>query len=171
MSSIPSLSEAVLARECLQRLGDKGSILAQATHALELISRTDGLGEVLRDFARQTSGQLRDLMNAARRVVQGTPDADDMEILRQSHLMLKTAGKVLEMAPVAMQRNKANEVGDKETMPRADIVKIEHQFRQSPDVQRLLASEDAGQLMAAQIMTPGGSLVENKGVAALTDAG
>jgi hypothetical protein len=169
MNSPQSLNEASLARECLQRLGEEGGVLAHASHVLELISHTDGLGEVLRDFARQTSAQLRDLIGAAKRVTMGTIDGDDIEILRQSHLVLKTAAKVLDMAPVAMQRNKADAIGEKEKMPRAEVARSADSFLQSPDVQRLLASEDAGHLLAAQLSTPASPLADAARLAELGD--
>jgi len=148
--SQPVLNEVALARECLQRLGEKNSVLHRTAHVLELVAHSSvGLGEVLQDFAHQAWGQLRNVIRAAQNNAHAENTPDDMEVLHNIHLILKTAKNVLDQTPVAMLRNKAETIGEKEKLSRADIAQVAHAFMDSPDIARLLASENSGLALVA----------------------
>jgi hypothetical protein len=143
------LSEASMARECLKHLGDEKSVLHRAAHALEVVAHSSvGLGEVLQDYANQSWSQLCEVIRAAQNGACGVATPDDIEILQNVHLIIKSAKTVLESTPAAMQRNKAESIGK---LSRADLVEITHAFVHSSDIAMLLASEDSGQALASLV--------------------
>jgi len=151
MIEMQPLNEAALAREQLRRMSDEKNSLHRVAHVLELVARSSvGLGEVLQDYARQTSTQLQEFLQAADRVAKGLPSRpDDQQALQNAHLILKAAKAVLQMMPAAMLRNKAQTIGEKEKLSHADITEVLDDFLHSPDIACLLAREDSGQALAS----------------------
>ena len=142
-------------RECLQRLCGEESILHRVSHLLDIIeSSGTGLGEVLQDYARQAKAQLRELLYVSRHVADGNDaQANDVEKLENIHFTLKSVQSVLEMTPVAMQRNKADTLGEKVRVSSADIKQTADSFHKSPDIAQLLAQEDSGRIFAPLMQT------------------
>lgn len=154
MIDVQPLSEASLARECLRRLSDKKSVLHRAMPVLDLIARGSvGLGEVLQDYARQSGAQLQELIRVAGDVARGTDagSPDDRQVLENIHYTLKAVKAVLDMTPQAMKRNKSPALGEKEKLTGAELHELAADYIRSPDVARLLASEDSGHALAALI--------------------
>src|SRR5262249_30211373 len=119
-----SLSEAALARECLQHLGEEKSVLHRAAHVLELVAHSSvGLGQVLQDYAHEGGGQLREVIRAAQSSSREMHSPDDIEVLQNVQAVLKSTKTILDMTPAAMQRNKADALGE-EKASRADIMQI-----------------------------------------------
>jgi hypothetical protein len=138
------LSEVTLAKECLRYLGEDKSVLHRAAHVLQLVAHSSvGLGEVLQDYAHQAWGQLREVIQASRNAADGTQTLEDLDVLRNVHLVLKSTKTILDMTPAAMQRNKADALGE-EKFSRADIAQVAHDFMYSPQVAQVLAAEDFG---------------------------
>ncbi len=153
MIEVQPLNESSLARECLRRISDEKSALHSVEHVLELITRSSvGLGEVLQDYARQACCQLRDVIRVARNVIHGDAgQSEDAQVLGNIHFTLKAVKSVLDMTPTAMLRNKAEAIGEKEKLSRADISQASDIFMRSPDVVRLLAAEDSGHMLATLV--------------------
>lgn len=147
MQQTDHLSESALACEALKRLSEDRSILYRAAQVLELVAHSGvGLGEVLQDYAHQAAGQVKSVMHAGRNLEAGI-GPEDAEAVENIPLVLKAVKSVLEMTPGAMQRNKAESLGEKEKLSRAAVAALMHDFVHSFDVARLLA-ENAGQLLA-----------------------
>jgi len=154
MTHDAKLNEVTLAKECLQHLGEDKSVLHRAAHVLELVAHSSvGLGEVLQDFAHQAWGQLHEVIRAAKNGANGMLTGEDIEILYNVHMIVKSAKTILERTPAAMQQNKAETLGEKEKLTRADIVQVADAFANSPDIARLLASEDSGHLLVSLLAT------------------
>jgi len=148
MNHEPALNEITLAQECLRHLGEDKSVLHRAAHVLQIVAHSSvGLGEVLQDYAHQAWGQLHDVIRAARNAASGQHTGEDIDILQNTHMAMKSVKTVLEMTPAAMLRNKADSIGDKEKLSRSQISEVTFAFMHSPDVERLLASEDSGRML------------------------
>lgn len=148
MTQEQKLSEAALTRETLKRLSEPKSMLHRAAEVLDRVAHNSvGLGEVLQDYAHQAGGQLRGVLRAGANLAAEKLQPEDTEALENIHFILKAVKSVLEMTPAAMQRNKADALGDKHPFTRADIAAITHDFLHSSDIARLLA-EDAGRLFS-----------------------
>jgi hypothetical protein len=147
MTEVQTLNEATLASEALKRLGDEKSVLRPVAGVLELVAHSSvGLGEVLQDYAQQSSAQLAGILRAAENASCGTLSQDDVTALMNINFVLKSVKSVLQLTPQAMQRNKADALGEKEKLTRADITAIAHAFLHSPEIARLLAAEDSGHM-------------------------
>jgi hypothetical protein len=153
MIEMQPLNETALAREQLSRMSDGKSVIHKVAHVLDLIARSSvGLGEVLQDYARQACSQLHDFLGAADRIAHSAPSQpDDREALQNVHFTLKAIQAVLQRMPAAMLRNKAESIGDKERLSRADIAELTDAFLRSPDVARLLATENSGHALASLV--------------------
>lgn len=133
---------------CFAKLSEPLSAFDRAMHIMESLAGSGvGLGEVLRDYAEQTLTQMSDLYEAAGRFTKGMADAEDIETLKAAYVVLSSAATVLDMTPAAMQRNNAQALGLKEKVSREEIVRIARAFKQAPEVQGLLQSEDAAAQM------------------------
>lgn len=127
----------------LARLAEYDAAFDRARHVMEILASNGlGLGEVLRDYAEQTASQMQELMQAAEHLRADHVDAHNVAVLQSTYTVLSSAATVLDMTPAAMQRNRADVVGDKEKVSREEIVRIARAFRHAPEVQTLLASEE-----------------------------
>lgn len=124
----------------LKSICNPKGVLLETAGLLERISRQGvGIGEVLQDYARQSSGQLQSAIAAAKHILDGKAAPDEIENLRKLPQVVKTVGTVLEMTPAAMLRNKADCIGEKDKIMRSDIVQACKHFAQSPEVLHILS--------------------------------
>ena len=129
MIEVQPLTETALTREALKRLCNEKSVLHRAEHVLELVAHSSvGLGEVLQDYANQTSRQLHSFIRAGQNVASGYGLKGDAEALGDVHFLLKTVRSVLEKTPAAMQRNKAETLCEKENIGRTEIIRTTHEI-------------------------------------------
>ena len=152
MIEMQPLTETALARDVLKRLSDPSHILTRAARVLKVVAHSSvGLGGVLQDYAAQSCGQLQEVIEASSRVSHDMAMPSDKDTLRNIHFILKSARAILERVPAGMSRNKADCLGDKKKLSRADITEITHALLSSPDVAPLLADEKAGEAFVALV--------------------
>lgn len=119
-------------------------VLSKVLHVLEVIANSKtGIGEVMQDYARQNSLQIKEIIRAKHRLLDGTPGDEDMEILDHAGDVLKMVGRFLELIPSAMKRNNAATIGGKEKITAKDIKRISDMFVNSPETRDFLADEAA----------------------------
>jgi hypothetical protein len=136
--TFPLVDKAALVEECLGHLGTDKNVIPRATHVLELVAHSSvGLGEVLQDYAHQAWDELRHVISAAQHKANGTQSVDDTNMLENAQMILKTVRTVLEMTPIAMQRNKAETIGE-EKLSMQDIAQVANAFAHAPYIEPLL---------------------------------
>jgi hypothetical protein len=166
MTSQTALTETALAQECLRHLGEDKNVLHRAAHVLEMVAHSSvGLGEVLQDFAHQAWSQLHEVIRASRNAANGLQSGEDIAVLANAHMILKSVKVVLERTPAAMLHNKAESLGitGKEKISREDVMRITHEFSHSPDIERLLASEDSGRMLVSLLPQGNGEVLAGPG--------
>jgi hypothetical protein len=115
-------------------LSAENAALARATSLLSLIARSGtGLGEVLRDYASQTSRELLQLNECL------SGENDNPEFLARAPEILRAAATVMGMTPAAMRRNHATAIGD--DISADEVADIAQSFALDPEIIRLLAAE------------------------------
>jgi hypothetical protein len=143
------LNDVLSAREALKHISHSSGLFRRTAEVLNLVAHSStGLGEVLQDYAHQACSQLEGVIRAAENRMQNHPQPDDTEALQNIYFTLKAVKSVLEMTPAAMERNKAETLGEKGKLTRSDIAALAETFLQSPDVIQFLASEDSGLALA-----------------------
>ena len=154
MTASTTLNETAFAQDCLRHLGEDKNVLHRAAHVLEMVAHSSvGLGEVLQDFAHQAWAQLHEVIRASRNAAAGIHTREDMEVLSNAHMIMKSVKVVLERTPAAMLHNKAESLGmtGKEKISREDVSRIANEFSHAPDIERLLLSEDSGRMLVSAL--------------------
>jgi hypothetical protein len=138
---------AELYKECFSNLAEKNCIFYSILEVLEIVAGSQhGIGEVVRDYALQAHGQLKNIILAGKKLLNATASEEDMQVLHNASYVLKTISRFLELLPSAMRRNKADQIG-KEKLSLRDIEKISYVFSHSSQVQLLMVVPGDGAIV------------------------
>lgn len=146
---------------CFTDLAECAGAFERALHVMNVLADSGlGLGEVLRDYAEQTSQQMSELMQACARLSQGHADAQTIATLRTAHFIVGSAATVLDMTPAAMLRNRADMVGTREKISREEITRICRAFREDAGLRSIMESEEAcNSLLQRELAAHGSAIV------------
>ena len=134
-------------------MSETGGPLDRVLHVMNLLAVSGaGLGEVLPDYAQQTGQQMEELMQACDNFIHGKLDEGTLGTLRNTYNVLSSAATVLDMAPAAMQRNRAEAIGTRKKMSREEVVRSTRAFRMAPDIAQLMESEALCDQLVQQAM-------------------